>query len=120
MVGLVLYSIHATAELTKNLGYYVHYCDKWVDYSLVFITFAAKLIKTYSMSALFTVITIVLSIIIYYTIDIIRYRRKQAKKKAAPAEKPMLDDISYIREIKRHSFFGTPDAMKLAKPIKTE
>lgn len=56
------------------------------------------------MSALFTVITIGLSIIIYYTIDIIRYRRKQAKKKAAPAEEPMLDDVSYIREIKRQSF----------------
>ena len=32
------------------------------------------------------------------------YRRQQAKRKSASVDEPMLDDVSYIREIKRQPF----------------
>ena len=68
------------------------------------------------MSPLFTVITIGISIILCYTIYIVIDSKQQAKKKtshsAEPkpditkedfAEKPMLDDTSYIQEMKHLS-----------------
>ena len=52
------------------------------------------------MSPLFTVITIGVSIIIGYTIYIIMDRKHQAKTNVPPAAEPMLDDTSYIQEMK--------------------
>jgi hypothetical protein len=55
------------------------------------------------MSPLFTVITIGISIIIGYTIYIIMDRKQQAKTNAAQTAETMLDDTSYIQEMKHLS-----------------
>lgn len=55
------------------------------------------------MSPLFTVITTGLSIILGYTIYIILDRRRQAKTNAAQTAETMLDDTSYIQEMKHLS-----------------
>lgn len=55
------------------------------------------------MSPLFTVITIGISIIIGYTIYIMMDRKRQAKTNAAQTAETMLDDTSYIQEMKHLS-----------------
>ena len=55
------------------------------------------------MKPLISILFFSLACFLYGGVYII-YRRQQAKRKAAPAEEPMLDDVSYIREIKRQPF----------------
>jgi hypothetical protein len=55
------------------------------------------------MSPFFSVITIGVSIILCYTIYIIMNRKRQAKTKAVPMAESMLEDTSYIQEMKHLS-----------------
>ena len=55
------------------------------------------------MSPLFTVITLGVSITLCYTIYIIMDRKRQAKTNAAQTTETMLDDTSYIQEMKHLS-----------------
>ena len=56
------------------------------------------------MSPFFSILTIVVFCFLYGAVYVI-YRKQQAKKKAEqPAEEPMLDDTSYIEDMKHQSF----------------
>jgi len=56
------------------------------------------------MKPLISILFFVLACFLYCGVYII-YRRQQAKRKVAPTEEPMLDDISYIREMKQQAFY---------------
>ena len=57
----------------------------------------------YCMKPLISILFFSLACFLYGGVYII-YRRQQAKIKVVPVDEPMLDDVSYIREIKRQPF----------------
>ena len=91
------------------------------------------------MATLLSLVTIAISIIACYTIYYFLDSKRQAKANGVQEAETMLDDTSYIQEMKyldgKYGFavwqlitryaetvirrtFGTKDAMKLAQPVK--
>ena len=91
------------------------------------------------MATLFSLVTIAISIIACYTIYYFLDSKRQAKANGVQEAEKMLDDTSYIQEMKhlygKYGFavwqlitryvetvirrtFGTKDAMKLAQPVR--